>query len=166
MSNIFGGLGGALGGLVSTLAKSGLAPQDDPSVKYINAQTELKDLQNQEDELLLEIGRHAYSQNPSAWPSSSKIELLRNNIATATQKLQQMEAELNADKQAQEAERLAQEAADAIGRCPSCGEKNAEGVKFCQSCGTRLVAFACSSCGAELAPGARFCGVCGSKQGE
>ena len=62
----FGNLGDTLGGLVSGLAKSGLAPKDDPAVKLLNAQSEVSDLQKQEAEILVEIGRQAFAQNPSA----------------------------------------------------------------------------------------------------
>ena len=65
----------------------------------------------------------------------------------------------------QEAEEAAQKEADAVGRCPSCGHGNPEGVKFCQECGAKLGASFCVSCGAEMKPGVRFCGECGSSQG-
>jgi class 3 adenylate cyclase/tetratricopeptide (TPR) repeat protein len=45
--------------------------------------------------------------------------------------------------------------------CASCGAENAPRQKFCDECGTPLVAV-CPSCGAAARPGARFCGECGS----
>ena len=161
-NDLFGGLGnlgGALGGLMSGLAKSGLAPADDPGVKMINAQTELSDLKKQEAEILVEIGRRAFEQNPDNWQQSDKLNLIRANISSAEEKLNALKAELEA-AEAKKAEE------DAVGRCPSCGHGNPEGVKFCQECGSKLGASFCVSCGDELQPGTRFCGSCGSRQGD
>ncbi|CAA9268420.1 MAG: hypothetical protein AVDCRST_MAG76-3222 [uncultured Acidimicrobiales bacterium] len=49
--------------------------------------------------------------------------------------------------------------------CPSCGEQNREGSKFCHGCGTSLgpPTVACPSCGAANDPNAKFCGDCGTK---
>ena len=159
-SDLFGGLGnlsGALGGIVSGLAKSGFAPANDPAVKMINAQSEIADLQKQEAEILVEIGRSAFELNPSAWPQADKLILIRANMAAAEEKLNALKAEQEAEKQAQEAE-------EALGRCPSCGHGNPNGVNFCQECGGKLGAIFCVGCGKELTPGTRFCGTCGAKQ--
>ena len=45
--------------------------------------------------------------------------------------------------------------------CSKCGSANADGARFCATCGTSLAA-ACASCGAELPAGARFCSICGT----
>lgn len=164
-NDLFGGLGnlgGALGGLMGGLAKSGLVPQDTPEGKLLNAQTELSDLQKQENELLLAIGREAYKQNPSAYPQHSKLQLIQQNIASA-------QATLSEAKQAHEQATAQKAAEDAKGRCSNCGYKNPEGIKFCQECGTSLAAPQakhCTSCGAQLSAGTRFCGECGAGQGE
>ena len=63
-NDLFGGLGGALGGLVGGLANSGLVPKDTPEGKLFAAQSELSGLQKQEADILAEIGRQAYGQNP------------------------------------------------------------------------------------------------------
>jgi len=156
-----GGLGGALGGIMGGLAKSGLVPQDTPEGQLLSAQGNLSDLQKQESDLLVEIGRAAYAQNPSAWSQDAKLKLIQQNIADA-------EAALNAAKQAQEQASAEQAAEDAKGRCGNCGHKNPDGVKFCQECGSSLEAAGpkhCTTCGAELAAGTRFCGACGAQQG-
>lgn len=164
-NDLFGGLGnlgGALGGLVGGLAKSGLVPKDTPEGKLLNATTELADLQNQEAELLIEVGRQAYARNPSEWPQDARLKLIRQNIDVA-------QVTLNEAKQAQEQADAAQKAEDEKGRCSNCGHKNPDGVKFCQECGTPLSTAGpkhCTSCGAELAAGTRFCGECGARQGE
>ena len=163
-NDLFGGLGnlgGALGGLMGGLAKSGLVPKDTTEGKLLAAQSDLADLQKQESDILLEIGKQAYSQNPSAWPQDSKLKLIQQNIVAA-------QTTLNEAKAAQEQADAAKAAEDAKGRCPNCGHKNDEGIKFCQECGQSLTAASpknCTSCGAQLAPGTRFCGECGAGQG-
>ncbi len=162
-NDLFGGLGnlgGALGGLMGGLAKSGLVPMDTAEGKLLAAQSELADYQKQESELLLEIGRQAYERNPAEWPQDTKLKLIQQNIAAA-------QATLDEAKQAQGQAEAEKAAADAAGKCPNCGHKNADGVKFCQECGSKLGAPAkafCTSCGAELTAGTRFCGECGARQ--
>ena len=163
-NDLFGGLGnlgGALGGLMSGLAKSGLAPSDDPAMQLLNAQSELNDLQKQEADILTEIGRRAFEQNPGMWQEADKLNLIRANINSASAKLNAMKSEQEA---AEQAAQKAQEAADAATRCPSCGHGNPDGVKFCQECGTKLGPAFCGSCGAQLQPGVSFCGECGARQ--
>lgn len=156
---LFGNLGDTLGGLVGGLAKTGLVPMDTPEGKLFAAQSELSDLQKQESEILVKIGRQAFEQNPNAWPQADKLRLIQSNIASA-------QATLDAAKQAQEEAEAAKEAEDAVGRCPSCGHRNPEGIKFCQECGGKLGASFCVGCGAQLQPGTRFCGECGARQGD
>jgi len=163
-NDLFGGLGnlgGALGGLMGGLAKSGLVPKDTPEGKLLAAQTELAELQKQEAEIFLEIGRQAYKQSPSSWPQDAKLKLIRQSTVAA-------QTSLEAAKQALDQAEAEKKAEDAKGRCPNCGHKNIEGVKFCQECGTSLMTAArtkhCTSCGAEIAPGVRFCGECGTSQ--
>jgi hypothetical protein len=159
-NDLFGGLGN-IGGLLGGLAKS-VVPKDTPEGKLLAAQSELSDLQKQESELLLEIGRQAYDQNPSAWPQDAKLKLIQQNITAA-------QATLEEAKQVQEQADAAKAAEDAKGRCSDCGHKNPDGVKFCQECGNPLAAAGskhCTSCGAELVHGTRFCGACGARQGE
>ena len=156
--DIFGSLGG-LSDLFGGIAKS-VVPKDTPEGKLFSAQSELSDLQKQESELLLEIGRQAYDHNPTAWPQHSRLQLIAQNI-------QSVQATLNEAKQAQERAQAAQAEADAKGRCTACGHKNPEGVKFCQDCGSPLAAQGpkhCGACGAQLASGTRFCGECGARQ--
>jgi hypothetical protein len=158
-NDLFGGLG-SLGGLLGGFAKS-VVPKDSTEGKLLNAQSDLSDLQKQESELLLEIGKQAYESNPTAWVQDGKLRLIRQNMATT-------KATLDEAKRAQEQADAEKAAEDAKGRCPSCGHKNPEGVKFCQECGTPLAAQGpkhCTSCGAELAANTRFCGECGAKQG-
>ncbi|MDR1431114.1 MAG: zinc ribbon domain-containing protein [Propionibacteriaceae bacterium] len=161
-NDLLGGLGslGGLGDILGGIAKN-VIPKDTPEGKLLNAQSNLSSLQKQESELLLEIGRQAYGQNPSIWPQDSKLKLVQQNIAAAKTTL--------TDAQAAQKEAEAVKAAeDAKCLCPECGHKNPDGVKFCQECGSSLDANPrhCGSCGAELTPGTRFCGGCGARQGE
>jgi hypothetical protein len=160
-NDLFGGLGnlGGLGDVLGGLAKS-VVPKDTPEGKLLAANSEVGDLQKQERELLIEIGRRAYEQNPSAWPQDSKLKLIQQNLAAA-------QATLNEAKQAQEEAEAAKTAEDAKGRCPECGHKNPDGVKFCRECGAALGSGGmkhCTSCGVELTAGTHFCGECGAEQ--
>lgn len=52
--------------------------------------------------------------------------------------------------------------------CSQCGAKLAQGVRFCNNCGTPTAAPAtgkCPGCGQENPPGTKFCGGCGTKLG-
>ena len=106
-NDLFGGLGN-LGGLFGGLAKS-VVPKDTPEGQLLNAQSDLSDLQKQESELLLEIGKQAYKQNPAAWPQHAKLQLIEQNMADAQAKLDQA-------KSAQEAANAAKAAEEAKGR--------------------------------------------------
>jgi len=155
--NMFGGLGG-LGDIIGGFAKN-VVPKDSAEGKLLNAQSDLSDLKKQEADLLQEIGRQAYEQNPSAWPQDAKLQLIRQNLQAAESSLKEAE-------QAQVAADAAKAAEDAVGRCPSCGFKNPDGVKFCQECGASLAAAAprnCTACGAVIQPGIQFCGECGAR---
>ena len=157
VNDLFGGLGGLMKGLSSFM------PQDDPAVKLMNAQSEVADLQKQEDEIFIEIGKQAYAQNTSAYPQSDKLKLIQSNLVTAQAKLQETQQENQATEKAKET-------ADNARRCPTCSHYNPEGVSFCQECGTKLGAPTaksfCTNCGQENPPGTKFCGGCGSRMGD
>jgi membrane protease subunit (stomatin/prohibitin family) len=162
-NDLFGGLGGALGGLVGGLAKSGLVPQDDPSIKLFTAQQELADLQKKEQELLSEVGRKVMDSNgAAAYPEEAdKLKHIRSSIAEAQGSVTAMKAE-------QESAEAEKQQAESARTCPNCDTVNPEGVNFCQECGTKLGAPAkavCPSCGVENPPGTKFCGECGGRIG-
>jgi class 3 adenylate cyclase/tetratricopeptide (TPR) repeat protein len=48
-----------------------------------------------------------------------------------------------------------------VNTCPSCRRENADGARFCTTCGSAL-AEPCAQCGAELPAGAAFCPACGA----
>src|ERR1700722_16739320 len=50
-------------------------------------------------------------------------------------------------------------------RCPACHADNADGKKFCVSCGAGLT-LRCPSCGSPCTPGDAFCGECGTPVAE
>ncbi len=149
-NDLFGGLGGLVKGL------SGFMPQDDPNVKIMNAQTQVSELQEQEAQIYIEIGRKTVAQQGlDAFPEySDKLRLIQSNLVEAQSQLQT----------AQQEKQQVDEAAKAD-QCPSCGLTNPEGTNFCQSCGSKLGAIVCVSCGASLEPGTHFCGSCGTSQG-
>jgi hypothetical protein len=148
------------------LAKSGLIPKDTTEGKLLAAQSELADLRNQENELLLEIGKAAYELNPGEWPQDEKLKLIRANIASAQGALDEAKAAQEQAEAAKAAEQQAREAANARRNCPGCGHQNPEGTKFCRECGAKLGGSPkyCAACGAELMAGTRFCGECGAAQ--
>jgi uncharacterized membrane protein YvbJ len=48
--------------------------------------------------------------------------------------------------------------------CPSCGQENREGARFCVHCGAAVVTeILCASCGRSNPAGERFCGACGKR---
>ncbi|HVF22353.1 MAG TPA: SPFH domain-containing protein [Pyrinomonadaceae bacterium] len=47
--------------------------------------------------------------------------------------------------------------------CPSCGNQNNPGAKFCTECGTKLGAATCPNCKADVPANAKFCNECGTK---
>lgn len=155
-SDLFGGLGSLVKGL------SGLMPQDDPTVKLMNAQTEVNELKQQEEALYAEIGRKAvqvYGLETFS-ETADRLKLIQANLQSA-------QAKLNATKAENEAAKAKEEAAKAACTCPNCGYENSEGIKFCQECGTKLGVPPkryCTSCGAELSARIRFCGECGARQ--
>jgi class 3 adenylate cyclase/tetratricopeptide (TPR) repeat protein len=57
---------------------------------------------------------------------------------------------------------LAPEAEANVVNCPSCGEPNEAGRKFCGECGASL-ALVCPACGASNAAATKFCGECGTR---
>lgn len=152
MGDLFGGLGGLMKGL------SGLIPQDDPDVKIMTAQSEVSDLQKQETELYAQVGKLALAKGSVHFPElENKLCLVHENLSIAQEKLKNALAEKDAKEAAIRAEEEKQ-------TCSSCGNRNPDGVKFCQECGAKLgVITKCPNCGSKLISGARFCGECGSK---
>ena len=156
MADILSGLGG-LGGLMKGLTS--IMPQDEPATQYLRLQGEVSDLQKQEKELYVQIGKAAVEQYglESFGEVAEQMRLTQANLAAAQQKLNAAKAE------AEEKERLEKEAR--AGRtCSQCGYENPEGTKFCQECGNKLgVQNLCPACGAANAPGVKFCQECGNK---
>ena len=166
-NDLFGALGGSLGGLVKGLTS--IMPQDDPAVKIVNAQTEAAELKKKEETLYAKIGRRAeelYGLEVFA-EFADELRLVQTNLAAAEEKVAVLQREKEEADNAARAEEEARKAAMAAYVCPNCGYENAEGMKFCNECGTKLgqqKSF-CTSCGAELQTGMRFCGECGARQG-
>jgi len=100
----------------------------------------------------------------------TEVDAHRANIAEAEGKIDAIKAENEAKAQAAEVQ-PAEKAAPAGAVCPGCGAAVAEGIKFCNQCGTKLEVPApaaeakkfCTNCGAEAAAGVKFCSQCGSR---
>ena len=154
MSDLFEGLSGIMKGL------SGFMPQDDPNVKIMNAQSEINELRKKETEIYAEIGRQVLAEKTGLFPDlENKLQLVKISLQEAEQKLKSAQEEKLTIEAAKKAE-------EKTLTCPSCGTYNAEGIKFCQECGSRLGTLRCSGCGTELSYGTRYCGECGKKQEE
>lgn len=152
---------------------SGFLPQDDPDVKILTAQTELRELSEKEEKIFARLGRAVYDTNggESHPEIKAELEVLLNNRHEAEQRLQAARDEKALREKAEVEERARREAEEEAHSCPNCGTFNPEGTNFCQGCGTRLAPPAqapaskhfCPNCGAEVATGYRFCCSCGTK---
>lgn len=154
--NGLGGLGGLMKGLTSIM------PQDDPNTQLLKTQSEVSELQKQESDLYIEIGKAAVEKYglESFGEAADRMKLIQANLSAAQAKLQEAQS-------AKEQKEKAEKEALAGRTCPQCGHENPEGTKFCQECGAKLSApaasAACPACGTENPPGTRFCGGCGAR---
>ena len=163
-SDLFGSLGGLMKGL------SGIMPQDDPKTQLFKLQSEVSDLQKQENDLYAEIGRAAMEQYGAEGfgETAQRLQLVQTDLAAARQKLSEAQAAEEERKRAEEAAAAERRRAELAAReertCPKCGSENPEGTKFCQECGTRLgQKNVCTSCGTANALGVKFCQECGTR---
>jgi len=131
-----GVLGDMLGGMVSGLAGSGLVPKNTPDGKLLAAQSELFTLKKQEAALLLEVGRLAYGENPSAYPQDSKLRLIRAGIDAA---------QASADEAARDKERSGGSAGNPVTAeeakkryTEAVAEFDTPDTRICPSCETRI----------------------------
>ena len=129
MANLFGGL---VKGLSSFL------PQDDPDVKILNAQTELKDLAEKEDKIYARLGRQVYaSGNSDSYPETkAELDLLAANRKAAESRLQEAKAEKEAREQAAAASESMPTTTPRF--CSNCGAELTQGTRFCSSCGSKV----------------------------
>lgn len=125
-------------------------------------------------DLYKQLGEKIYEKYASgAYQDADMAELFtavdarRANIAEAEDKIKAIKAENQAKAQPVPQE----QAAPAGAVCPGCGAAVAEGVKFCNQCGTKIevpVSAAeekkvCCCCGTEVAFGVKFCSQCGTR---
>ena len=151
-----------LDGLVKGI--SGILPQDDPDVKILNAQTELKELADKEEKTFGRFGRQVYETDGGENYPEIKAELDRLAICR-----RETEERLQAARDEKTALECAA-AEEQTRSCPNCGNVNPEGTNFCSACGTKLVVPTppaakrfYSNCGNEIAAGYHFCSACGTK---
>jgi ribosomal protein L32 len=115
---------------------SGFLPQDDPDVKMMNAQTELKELAEKEEKVYARLGRQVYAGEDGAnYPEiKAELDLLTCNRKAAESRLQEARNEKEARKRATETEVPAATARF----CSNCGAELTPGNRFCASCGTKI----------------------------
>ncbi|MCL1803810.1 MAG: zinc ribbon domain-containing protein [Eubacteriaceae bacterium] len=134
---------------------SNFSSKETPDGGWVKSRIELAELKRQEKELLIEIGRLSYEDNPAKWAQSKSLRQVKQKISLIEDDLQRVRT---ARKEAKKPEGAA---------CSTCGAYNAEGTKYCKECGSNLLAKAskfCIKCGEALVPNASFCASCGSKQ--
>lgn len=158
-------------GLVKGL--SGFLPQDDPDVKILNAQADLRTFPDKEKEIYARLGRAVYeADGAESHPEiKAQLEALLQSRKEVEERLQAAKLEKEARDKAAAEEKARREAEEQARSCPNCGSYNPEGTNFCQECGTRLAQPVqqevankfCPNCGAAIAPGHRFCSGCGTK---
>ncbi len=139
-------MGNILDGLVKGI--SGFLPQDDPDVKILNTQTELRELSQKEEKIFARLGRAVYNTDGGeSYPEiKMELEVLFNNRHAVEERLQaardekilreKAEAEERARREAEAEERARREAEERAHNCPNCGTYNPEGTNFCQGSGT------------------------------
>jgi hypothetical protein len=128
-------MGNLLDGLVKGL--SGFLPQDDPDVKIMNAQTELKELGEKEEKVYARLGRQVYASGRGGdYPETkAELDLLAANRQSAERRLQ----EARSEKEARERAAALEEVQPAPPRfCANCGAEAKPGSRFCASCGTKI----------------------------
>lgn len=161
-----------LDGIVKGL--TGILPEDDPDVKILKAQTELKELVAQEEKTFSRFGRRVYETDGGENDPEIKAELdqLAANRREAEERLQAARDEKATLERAAAEERVRRENEEQARSCPNCGSYSPAGTNFCQDCGAHLEQPAqqttvtkrfCPNCGAEVIAGYRFCSGCGTK---
>ena len=157
---------------INTIAKN-VGEKTGDAIEITKLNAKISSEKSAIGDLFKQLGERIYEKYASgAYQDADMAELFtavdahRANIAEAEDKIKAIRTENEAKTQAAPQE----QAAPAGAVCPGCGAPVAEGIKFCNQCGTRLEAAApaveagkfCSSCGAEVAAGVKFCSQCGT----
>ena len=160
---------------INTIAKNvGEKTGDAIEITKLNAKissekSAIADIYKQLGERIYEKYASGAYQDADMAELFTAVDARRANIAEAEDKIKAIKAENEA--KAQTVAQPAEQAAPAGAVCPGCGAAVAEGVKFCNQCGTRVEVSVpaaeakkfCSSCGAEAVSGVKFCSQCGAK---
>ena len=128
-------MGNLLDGLVKGL--SGFLPQDDPDVRILNAQTELKELGENEEKVYAHLGRQVFANGGGdSYPETkAELDLLAANRQSVERRLQEARGEKNARERAAALE----EVQPALPRfCGNCGARLDANATFCGSCGAKI----------------------------
>jgi uncharacterized OB-fold protein len=161
--DLFGGL---MKGLKPLMDVTGVKP--DESMQLTIVQGEVMELEGKKREVLAELGQATYDMVKSNTLNNEKLLSLCTKVDEAESQLNLKRAELEKSQRAAEEKKREEEAKLASRTCPSCGEVNPEGTRFCQNCGSKLgiekpSGNVCKACGAANSPESRFCGECGAK---
>ena len=121
MSNIIDGL---------IKGVSGFLPQDDPDVKILTAQAELREFSEKEEKIFARLGRAVYdTDGGESHPEiKTELEVLFNNRYAAEERLQAARDEKILREKAEAEERARREAEEAAHSCPNCGSYNSPGT--------------------------------------
>jgi len=158
---------------INTIAKNvGEKTGDAIEITKLNAKissekSAIADIYKQLGERIYEKYASGAYQDADMAELFTAVDARRANIAEAEDKIKAIKAENEA--KAQSASQAHAAPAGAV--CPGCGAPVADGVKFCNQCGTRVEVSVpaaeakkfCSSCGAEAVSGVKFCSQCGAK---
>ena len=158
---------------INTIAKNvGEKTGDAIEITKLNAKissekSAIADIYKQLGERIYEKYASGAYQDADMAELFTAVDARRANIAEAEDKIKAIKAENEA--KAQSASQA--QAAPAGTVCPGCGAAVADGVKFCNQCGTRVEVSVpaaeakkfCSNCGAEAVSGVKFCSQCGAK---
>lgn len=140
----------------------------DESMQLTIVQGEVAELEGKKREALAEIGQAAYNMVKSNTLNREQLIALCQKADEVDVQVNIKRAELEKAQKAADEKKREEEAKLASRTCPSCGEVNPEGTRFCQNCGSKLgiekaAGNVCKACGAANSPESRFCGECGAK---
>lgn len=156
---------------LSDLAKN-ISEKTTDAIETGKLTNKINSEKNLAGEELKKIGAFYYERYMESGEAAPEVLEFCENAKAHYDAAEEAQAEINRIRAESEA---AKEAAAAPVQpavsgniCHECGTENAGGVKFCGSCGAKLVPDQpavkyCPGCGKEVAAETKFCGECGTK---